>query len=243
MHQDFEEHFKKLTDYDLIDIIENSHNVSPVALLAAKNELENRNLSDEIITHFKTKIRSGIEKKIESTQRIDDFTEKIKAEVSDIIIPEQNTSTAKIIKIICVWFGIYLIIALKNSFTEIVGLLNSSGEPFFFWQYLSIPTVFLYIILIGDLLLKKKRGWILVTAISIINLVLFAFLLIESADYLLNRSIYFWLGRVSWAGFIFLFFSKRFMVYFSISKDFATKCFLISFLIGIIFFFFLRIAS
>jgi hypothetical protein len=160
--QEFTERYKMISNYELLEILQNPGQYQAKALSAAKSEFASRNLSDaeineamQVLMDKKNKqdeIQSGIKTKLVDAGNL----------IYDTIDPTQiNISTAvKIIRITSMAFAGLLIYKISVDFDLLLAIIKGdSGESFGYSLYF-FPIL---VVLAATILfwLKKRTGWFL----------------------------------------------------------------------------------
>lgn len=165
--QDFAERYKKSSNSELLEILQNPSQYQLIALTASKSEFASRKLPDDevnearqILLDKKNKIDRKIEKQDEIKAKLIDAGNV----VYDTVSPFQSTiSTAgKIIKITAIAFTFLIIYNIAVNYDLYLAIINgNSGERFGYTLYL-FPIL---VELTGTILfwLKKKSGWLLLS--------------------------------------------------------------------------------
>jgi hypothetical protein len=163
----FTERYKRISNSDLLKVIATPEDYQPLAIVAAKIEIANRQLSDQEITNAKAELELQRQQKEEQNQKKKEIKNKVKSFGSsfiDNINPIQTTTrtTNKTILIISIVLGglsiinIYKYGMLKYMFT------NSDAR----WDFSVLIYFFPLIILpLGTFLFwrRKKLGWSLLS--------------------------------------------------------------------------------
>jgi hypothetical protein len=181
----FSERYKNHSDLDLLKIIENQSDYQQDAVNAAQKELDQRNLSEEVIKKTETELAAELLTKRQKEEQIIEVERKLKKfgdSFFDHINPIQKSAPTieRIIRLIVIVFGIISIYSLYREFWSIVRLVTSSPSE---WDLSVLEFVLALITLpLATFFFwkKKKSGWILMTvyltysAISAIALLIMA---------------------------------------------------------------------
>jgi len=156
--------YKKLTDAQLLAIVNNPESYQPMALEAANIELVNRQLSSEQIEEINTQIQATEKDKI---GRQEVTTLQVESALNFINpISAQLTPISKFINLIVITATmLYIVAVIFGGKLMLIGLFNPGFySPSFFYSV--IPFVFypIGIVLFG---LRQKAGWFLLALISI----------------------------------------------------------------------------
>jgi hypothetical protein len=241
MEHNYKESFRKLTDFDLLDLLDKPEGVSPLALQAAEEELSSRNIPTARLDYLNEKIDGNKTRKEKNLEFINTVKENINRQVSDIILPEENPSAEKIIKIFCVILGVQFIFQLPPFYYTISNALNRTPVDFFWWEMLSIIAPPLHLLMTLDLLFKKKRGWALLIALTGFGITLFIFQIVFYTDSIPWTDLYFWIQHLPAIGILLVFLRKKFRDYYYVSEDFATITIIISIVLGVTYYFLLQL--
>ncbi|HLK30099.1 MAG TPA: hypothetical protein VKT28_16075 [Puia sp.] len=163
--QDFSEFYKTISNSELLEILNNSDSYQPIALEAAKRELENRRLTDDDISEAKKVILDNEKRKEERSLARKQIEQKIKLSGDifiDTINPIQSSpsSVEKKIRIVTIVFSIIFFVALIKNFKYLVDYLNDFNR----YPILTTWTIFPFVILPVALITFWKRktiGWVL----------------------------------------------------------------------------------
>jgi len=164
----FEVHFRNLSDFKLVRILEESENYEQEAVVAARLELERRQLPDEDYERVRERIRKEKEKKNRQKEGIKAakaIAEIGLEEAGRLLHPMEHKSTRTILKIIA---GYLILSALFAIFSQLgyltLMITESAFSPVELLSILVIPMLEL----IGGILLwvRRKYGWVLVVASS-----------------------------------------------------------------------------
>jgi hypothetical protein len=241
MEHNYKESFRKLTDFDLLDLLNKPEDVSPLAIQTAEEELASRNIPSETLDYLSEKINGNKARKEKNQQLLNTIKEKINKEVSDLILPEENPSIGKIVKIFCVILGIQFIFQLAPFYYTLSNAFNRVPVDFFWWEILSIIAPPLQLLMTLDLLFKKKRGWALLIALTGFGITLLLFQIIFYTDSLPLTDPYFWIQHLPAIGILLIFLRKSFRDYYKVSMDFATITIILSTILAVIYYFLLQL--
>ena len=164
----FSERYRNISNADLFRVIENQTDYQPEAIEAAKNELNQRKLTDQDLTAVKVEMKAEQQEKEEYRKKRIEVERKVKnlgASALDTITPIQRSATTpeKIIRLITIVFGLIAILKWYDQFglasfmlSEISSGWDSSMVEYFLpLLLLPIAVVFFW--------LRRKIGWILMT--------------------------------------------------------------------------------
>lgn len=164
LNNHFTELYKTYSNPKLLEIIENGKDYQPIALEAAKTELESRKLTEAEITEAK-QVLSAKQQEAEEKREASLVFQKRVQEVSVKVAHELNPTTQKshefVIKLICIYLGLELLWTLYDRFSLIKFILfspQSHWDPFsilFFVPFIYVP------IAIYFLWKKTSIGWTL----------------------------------------------------------------------------------
>lgn len=165
----FTELYKTLPTDELLDIIDQAQDYQPLAVEAAKAEIESRMISSELLEAAKAVQQRRLQAKIEATERTQARVSEIKnaaTKISDALNPIQTTTynTDKLILRITIWFGIVTLYTFVKEF-GFLQFMASMGK----WDISASFTILPVVILpIGSILFwfRKKEGWFILTAFS-----------------------------------------------------------------------------
>ncbi len=164
----FENKFKTFQNIDLLKIIEKSSDYQPEAVTAAKNEIENRKLSQKEIDDLLIDINTLKKEDLNRKQKQEELKNRIKDStfsITSILTPIRNskTSTDKIINLISFVFLGFILYQFYQQFGMLSFMFTNPGAE---WD-ISIAG---YIIPFGFLPIatflfwkRKKIGWSLLT--------------------------------------------------------------------------------
>jgi len=163
---EFTERYKSLSNIELLKILEKQENYQKLAVESAKNELQNRKLSDKELEQVKSEIlKQQLEKKKKTEKNIK-REEKLKnygKTFIETISPIQNEiqTPERIIRLITIVFGGISIYRFFKEFGILRYLFTNSNGG---WDLSMLVYFFNLIILpIATFLFwkRKKTGWIL----------------------------------------------------------------------------------
>ena len=164
---DFSEYYKKISNTELLEILENPKNYQPLAIKAAMQEFSNRQLSDDEINLARLPLiekRRLKERKKQNRESIENNVKDTTAMLIETLNPIQKERPGidKTILLIELSFGfIFIFKIITNNWILLRSIKYLSRFPFS-----SLETLFPVIILPIALLTfwkKKKIGWILLT--------------------------------------------------------------------------------
>lgn len=241
MEHNYKESFRKLTDYDLLDLLDKREGVSPLAIQAAEEELASRNIPTDRLDYLNEKIAGNKTRKTKNLEFINTIKENINGQVSAMILPEENPSTEKIVKIFCAILGVQFLFQLPPFYHTISNALNRTPVDFFWWEMLSIIAPPLQLLMTLDLLFKKKRGWALLIILTSFGITLLLFQIIFYTDSLPLTDPYFWIQHLPAIGILLIFLRKSFRDYYKVSMDFVTITIILSTILAVIYYFLLQL--
>lgn len=152
----------------LLDIIDNPSNYQPLAVEAARFEIDSRQLTREQLSDAKAKQDLRRQDKANNQQKFKDIENKVKSVGSSYadtfnLIQKETPTTDKFIKLISLFIGGLFLYQLFKEFDMLKFMLTDDGGK---WDF-SIVLYFLpFIILPSAGLLfwfRKKIGWTLAT--------------------------------------------------------------------------------
>jgi len=172
--QEFADRYKKLSNSELLDILQHPGNYQPLAVEAAKNEMASRQLSEEDIYEARQTLLARQFKK----DQLNEKNELLKSKLIeagnvlyDTINPIQTSpaSAIKLVRLISIVFTGLILYQLVNDFQLITFILRGKETGFGFTLYL-FP---LLIEISGTILfwLKNQVGWILLSLFCSLSLV------------------------------------------------------------------------
>ena len=171
----FSEYYKKITNLELLGILDKPADYEPAAIEAAKQELANRNLSREQIYEARHLILTKQLEKEKAKEKVKAVENKIKEAghtFFDTINPIQTgiNSTEKNIRVIVIVFGgIFLYQLIKDFREHIFYLKRFFSSPFDSSMYL-LPLILLLVAVI--MFWKRKRsGWILLLSYLVFSII------------------------------------------------------------------------
>lgn len=165
----FTERYKLISNSELLIIIENTSDYQPEAVEAAKNELEQRQLTDQELKEAKTELEAERQEKDKQTEKVQEVKNRVKkiwASIADTINPIQYSAATseKLIKLIVIVFGLISVYQfynqfgiLKLMFSDIYGGWDLSTILFLVPLFMLPTSIILF-------WLRKKTGWILLGA-------------------------------------------------------------------------------
>lgn len=159
----FSERYRNISNADLFRVIENQTDYQPEAIEAAKNELNQRKLTDQVLTAVKVEMKAEQQEKEEYRKKRNEVERKVKklgASALDTINPIQRSATTpeKIIRLITIVFGLIAILKWYDQFGLASFMLSeiSSGWDSSMVEYF-LPLLLLPIAVIFFLVQKKNR--------------------------------------------------------------------------------------
>lgn len=164
---DFSKYYKKISNTELLEILENPKNYQPLAIKVAKQEFSNRQLSDDEINLARLPLIEKQLLKERKRQKRESIENNVKDKTAILIetlnpIQKETPSIDKTILLIELSFGFIFIFNIITSHR----ILLRSIKDFSRFPFISLETLFPVIILPIALLTfwnKKKIGWILLT--------------------------------------------------------------------------------
>lgn len=162
---EFTERYKQATNTELLRIIEKSDDYQPLAVEAAKTELDSRNLPDSELNSAKEELRleqQDSEQKEQKKQERINRVKNIANSAIDNLNPIQKSpiKTDKLINLISILFGGIALYQIIKEFGMLKFMFSGQGE----WDF-SMVLYFLPLVLIptASILfwLRRKNGWIL----------------------------------------------------------------------------------
>ncbi len=159
----FEEQYKSFSNSELLEILESPAQYQQIAITAARNELNFRNLSGNEIDDAKQVLVQRKRNKLKEKESSDLLINKVNKAgiiIHDTLNPLNTTSltTLKILRLVTVTFGLLLIFKVTNQYSFFKSLiLEKSKEQYGITFYL-IPLIILFFatFLFG---LKRQAGW------------------------------------------------------------------------------------
>jgi len=164
---DFSEYYKKISNTELLEILENPKGYQPLAIKVAKQEFSNRQLSDDELNLARLPLIEKQllkERKREKRESIENNVKDTTAMLIETLNPIQKETPGidKTILLIELSFGfIFLFTVITNH-----RLLLRSIKDFSRFPFLSLETLFPIIILpiaLWTFWNKKRIGWMLFT--------------------------------------------------------------------------------
>jgi hypothetical protein len=159
------ERYKSLSNWALLDIIENVEDYTPVAIQTAEAEIESRNLTDEAMAEAKSMLKVKAEDLMAKNEKKQFRQNKFKRLANDTIddlnpIQNEPFSLEKQIRYISIAFGLVSVYLFKLKFGFMRYLFMESEAIGFDSLLFILPVILLPIasILFG---LRKKAGWIM----------------------------------------------------------------------------------
>jgi hypothetical protein len=187
MHS-YSEYYKTIRNSELLEIIQNPSNYQPLALEAAKIELENRKLSELEVTEAKNEIFQKQQKKEVQEQNISRLQNNAKhagLSILDAFNPIQTSplSSDRLIKIISFTYGAVFLLQVIKDFNSILYYVTEiASAPVMSLSYL-IP-LFLIPIAAYKFYFRKGIGWTLLTIFVTFSAVFGFSLLYQSIQYI-----------------------------------------------------------
>ena len=179
----FAERYRSTSNLDLLRIIENSDNYQPEAVEAAKNEINQRQLTDQELTEAQQELETERQEKIrqgEKRTEVENRVKKLGTSIFDTINPIQQSAPTpeRLIRLITIVFGLISIYQLYEQLSMLQFIFNDSGGE---WD-LSMVLFFVPLLLlpVATILFwfRKKVGWIFLgafltySAINVIGLLI-----------------------------------------------------------------------
>ena len=164
---DFREQYKKLSNHELLEIFANKSDYQPLAIEAAQQEINERNLSGYELEEATQILNDKNEQKEKQIQKVKAVESRIKNAGNTFIdtinpIQPQTPTVDKIIKIISlVYGGIFLFTIIKDFKLIIYSLedfLDFPGISLFF-----LVPLFLLPVAVILFFKRKTAGWIVLT--------------------------------------------------------------------------------
>ncbi len=195
---DFAEYYKRISNTELFDILNNAEAYQPSAIEAAKNELSNRSLSEiekgianEPLIVKQLKKDRQAEKNRVLQEKINGAGESIFHAVKPDDTEEQLVN--KKILFIVIIYGVYFVLTVTKEFLTIVGLIMEITDSPFLVSFYLLPLITIPAALV-TFWKRKTIGWsLLVLCVSFnaaSNLIMLYKILFEKASMLYYDNIY-----------------------------------------------------
>lgn len=160
--------YKTWTNDKLLDIIDNQHEYQPLAVEAARHELDNRQLSVEQLNAAKTTQRERQKQEEDKQRRAKEVNDKITSiglSLADTLNPilKEGDNTGKIIKFVSLFLGGLFLYRLYEEFGLLTFMFTDSSAKwdftmvFYFLPLIILPTAGLL------MWFRKTFGWALST--------------------------------------------------------------------------------
>ncbi|MCK4661466.1 MAG: hypothetical protein KAT68_01265 [Bacteroidales bacterium] len=162
----FTERYKSYSNAELLKIIENSSNYQPEAVETAKNEIEQRQLTDKELKEAELELETQRQEKIKKNERRQNIENKVKefgTSIVDTVNPIQQTipTAQRLIRLITIMFGLISLYQFYKEFGILKFMFGNNGG---IWDF-SIVFYFLPLFLVPTATIlfwfRKKLGWIL----------------------------------------------------------------------------------
>jgi hypothetical protein len=179
----FSEYYKKITNSELLSILDNPKDYQPTAIEAAKNELASRNLSGPQIREARQLLIAKQLQKEKAKEKVKAVENKIKEAghtLLDTINPIQTgiDATEKNIRLLVIVFGGIFLYELVNDFRTHIFYLSRFFKHPFESSMLLLPLMLLLAAVI--MFWKRKRsGWILLMAYLVFSAIGVLWILIQ----------------------------------------------------------------
>jgi len=166
---DFRKYYTTVSNVELLEVLSNEDDYQQEAVIAAKNELDFRQLSQDDLNDAKNLLtEKRLQQKIK-IERVTSIKSKIKnagSEVIDSINPIQpeRPTVEKTIRIVAIFYGIIFVYMLVFKFRDIyIGFLDIKDGHFYPISYV----LFFCLLPVAVYLFFKKRktGWTLLTGL------------------------------------------------------------------------------
>jgi hypothetical protein len=162
----FTERYKSHSNAELLKIIENSSDYQPEAVETAKNEIEQRQLTDKELKEAETELEIQRQEKNKKTERKQEIENKVKefgASIVDTVNPIQQSTptTERLIRLITIVFGLISVYQFYKEFGMLKFMLGNNGGEWDFSMALYFVPFFLVPIATVLFWFRKKIGWIL----------------------------------------------------------------------------------
>jgi hypothetical protein len=244
----FSERMSKLSNEDLLRVLEQKTDYQPEAILAAEYELGKRNLSETEIKEIKAEknTENEINKKVYvKTKDTKNTINNISAEISDTLNPLSRETFRKNLTAVSIIIVIYSAYILINDY-DVLKNIGFNGI-----SYLSIePLTTLTLLLISGIQIwrEKKSGWIILTGLltcySIVYLLFQIFAIVMwitgvMKPFAHDNDIRFTFKLIGIIAFWLYFNKKEFREFFKINKKtriitYVTSGIFVAFVIGLI---------
>lgn len=167
----FIQRYKTTDTSELMEIIDRSSDYQPMAVEAARLELDNRQLTQEQLADAKTKQDLRRQEKASKQQKVKDIEDKFTSVVSSLAdtfspIKKESPTTDNFIKIISLFIGGLFLYQLYKEFGMLKFMFISDGGK---WDFSMVLYFLPFIILPTAGLLfwfRKKIGWTLTAIYS-----------------------------------------------------------------------------
>jgi len=198
----FSERYKTYTTAELLKVIQNPGDYQLIAVNAAREELEYRNLSEEELMIAKSELDQEKQEEIRKKERRQALEESIREKgnvIADYINPIQKTKSRSG-KLITSIFLVFMLISILQILTQYELIASLFTSPFSEWDF--SVAVFLYPVIMTPLCAilfwrRLKIGWILFTVFlsSVITASLFMLVAYYLMELLLDALFY---GNTLW---------------------------------------------
>lgn len=160
----FSEHYKSFSNSQLLEVLSNQSDYDPEAVKDAKNELNQRELSEKELKEAHIELELRKKEELELIKGKSERDEKFKA-ILNHLNPIQSSAPGaeKTIRIISLIFGLIAISSLIKEFEIIKMAIADAGNLGFGGILFLLPII---LISLGIVLFwfRKASGWILLTA-------------------------------------------------------------------------------
>ena len=192
MDFNFAEYYKRLSDTELLDILDNAGAYQPLAIEAANNELDHRKLTQTEVEEARLPLlatRLKKETRIEKGKALEQKMKTISESVFNSVKPHdtKEDTTNKIISFVIIVYGLYFIKSLPIFFRVFKGLFEKfSDYPFRFLIFL-LPEIIIPPALI-TFWKRKSIGWTLLASCITFTVVADLIMMYESSKVIAYHS-------------------------------------------------------
>ncbi|GAA3957331.1 hypothetical protein [Mucilaginibacter dorajii] len=156
----FAARYKTLSDAKLLAILNSPHNYQPLAIEAANAELESRQLSTELIDQLNAEAEITDRQKALKQQKV----EAVEQSILSVIKP-QSAVTGNIYITIVATIILYVVAVSYSGRFVLANLFNPGFYSVTFFH--AVIPYLLFPVGIVLFTLKKKAGWVIITAVNI----------------------------------------------------------------------------
>lgn len=154
--EDYVRYYSKLSNVELLKILEEKKDYQPCAIAAAEEILSERDYNADELNKAKAEIDARLNKKLERNKKITESADRI-VDFIDENLGIWNRTPARMLNLFCAGIAIYLLIGAFNNFRFLASYLESELNGYIF-AAMVYALEFLFVFLLYK---RSNWGWVL----------------------------------------------------------------------------------